>query len=374
MFGKRFNILSIGGFKIGIDISWFFIAALLSWTLAVGYFPVRTPHLTSGTYWIMGVLGMLGLFVCIVLHELGHAVVARYYHLPISQITLFIFGGVAEIKKEPTSPKVEFLMAIAGPIVSFILALIAFFLARLGTRFGWPISVNGVTSYLALINVILAIFNLIPAFPLDGGRIFRAILWGWKKNLAWATRVAALVGSGFGFALIFLGIFNFIVRNFLAGFWLIILGWFLHRAASSVQTQFYVGKELEGEKVSKFMKKDPIVVPPDITIQEFIDHYVYTSHHHLYPVTKEAKLLGYISLKEVKTLTHAEWAKRAVKEVMVHSPHFKTVAPDTSALAALDLIQQSELPFLFVVENDHLVGILTAKDLVKLISLKLELE
>lgn len=374
MFGKRFNILSIAGFNIGIDISWFFIAILLSWTLAVGYFPVNYPHLTSAAYWIMGILGMLGLFVCIVLHELGHAIVAKHYDLPISQITLFLFGGVAEIKKEPTSPKVEFLMAIAGPIVSFLLALILYFLTRIGLQFGWPIAVRGVTAYLALINLLLALFNLIPAFPLDGGRVFRALLWWWKKNLAWATRISALVGSGFGFSLIFLGIFNFMIRNFLAGFWLIILGWFLHRAASSMQTQFYVGKELEGEKVSKFMKIDPISVPPDISIKEFVDQYVYTSHHHLYPVTKERKLLGYISLQEVKSLAHAEWEKTPVSAIMVRNTQFQIVSPETSALQALELIQQTYLPILFVVENDHLVGILTAQDLFKLISLKLELE
>jgi Zn-dependent protease/CBS domain-containing protein len=374
MFGKRFNILSIAGIKIGIDISWFFIAILLSWTLAAGYFPVKYPHFTSNIYWVMGVLGMLGLFVCIILHELGHAIVARHYNLPISQITLFIFGGVAEIKKEPTSPKVEFLMAIAGPIVSFILAIIAYFLTKVGTQLEWPVPIIGVTAYLALINTVLAIFNLIPAFPLDGGRVFRAILWWWKNNLAWATRISAMVGSGFGFSLIFLGIFNLIIRNFLIGFWLIILGWFLHRAASSMQTQFYVGKELEGEKVSKFMKTDPITVPPDISIKEFVDQYVYTSHHHLYPVTLQKKLLGYISLQQVKSLPHAEWGKTPVRTIMASSPQFQTVSPESSALEALELIQQTQFPILFVVENDHLIGIVTAQDLFKVISLKLELE
>lgn len=374
MFGKRINVLSIAGFKIGIDVSWFFIAFLLSWTLAYGYFPTVYPKLTSTIYWIMGITGMLGLFVCILLHELGHAVVARYYNLPITHITLFIFGGVAELKKEPQTPKVEFLMAIAGPIVSFLLAFLLYLLTKLGIQLKWPIAVRAVTGYLALINFLLALFNLIPAFPLDGGRIFRAILWGWKKNLAWATRISAFIGSGFGFALIFLGIFNLFSRNFLAGFWLMILGWFLHRAASSVQTQFVIGKELEGEKVSKFMKKDPISVTPDITIKQFIEKYVYTSHHHLYPVTAHGKLIGYISLQQVKSCPHSAWENTTVREIMVQSPKFQTVSADTSALEALNLIQETQLAMLFVVKDDHLVGILTAQDLFKLISLKLELE
>ena len=374
MFGKRINIFSIAGFKIGIDISWFFIAFILSWTLAAGYFPIVYPKLATSTYWLMGVSGMLGLFICIILHELGHAVVARHYGIPITYITLFIFGGVAELKKEPSSPKVEFLMAIAGPIVSFVLAFLLYAATKLGTKYGLPLAVTAVTGYLALINLILAIFNLIPAFPLDGGRVFRAILWGWKKDLAFATRVSAIIGSGFGFALIFLGILSLFMRNLYSGLWLIILGWFLHRAASSVQTQFYIGKELEGEKVSKFMKKDAISVPPDISIKEFVERYVYTSHHHLYPVTQHGTFLGYVSLQEVKATPHAEWDRTSVQKIMSHGTEFQTISSDTSALEALNLMQQTQLPVLFVVDAGKLVGILTAQDLFKMISLKIELE
>jgi len=375
MFGKRIPVLSIAGFKIGIDISWFLIAIILSWTLAVGYFPHVYPHMSQATYWLMGVGGMLGLFICIILHELGHAFVARYYGLPITHITLFVFGGIAELKKEPTSPKVEFLMAIAGPIVSFLLALILFLLTKWGKLYHWPDSISGVTGYLALINFLLALFNLIPAFPLDGGRVFRSILWGLKKDFAYATRVSSMMGSAFGFALIFLGIFSFFFsKNFFSGIWLIIIGWFLHRAASSVQTQYYIGKELEGEKVSKFMTKAPISAPPNISIKEFVENYVYTSHHHLYPVTQEGKFLGYVSLKEVKAVPHAEWDTTLIQKVMIHSPAFQTISPEKNALEALNLIQQTQLPILFIVDSEHLVGILTAQDLFKLISLKIELE
>ena len=214
MFTKRFNFLTVAGIKIGIDISWLFIAILLSWTLASGHFPYYYPNLSTSTYWLMGVVGMLGLFVCVVLHELGHAMVAKHYKLPISQITLFIFGGVAEIKKEPQSPKVEFLMAIAGPIVSIIIALAMYYLTEVGNLLGWPVFVTGVTNYLAIVNAIIVIFNLIPAFPLDGGRVFRALLWWWKKNLSWATKISTRLGWGFGSILIFFGIFSFITGNF----------------------------------------------------------------------------------------------------------------------------------------------------------------
>ena len=304
----------------------------------------------------MGALGMLGLFVCVILHELGHALVAKHYKLPISHITLFIFGGVAEIKKEPKTPKVEFLMAIAGPIVSIILAAGLYVLTMIGHHGGWPVEVVAVTAYLALINIVIVIFNLIPAFPLDGGRVLRSILWWLKKDFGWATKVASRMGSAFAFILIFLGIFALIGGNFLSGIWFIILGLFLQRAASSSRTQYYVDRELRGEKVSKFMTKDPISVPPDITIKEFVDDYVYHTYHHFYPVTEKGQLLGYISLREVKSLLPEEWKKTLVKQVMVSSSKFKAVSPDTSALEALNLLNQTDMPVLLIVEGKRLKG------------------
>jgi Zn-dependent protease/CBS domain-containing protein len=374
MFGRRFNFLTVAGIKIGIEFSWILIAILLTWSLAAGYFPYYYPSLPLATYWVMGIVGMLGLFVCIVLHELGHAMVAKHYKLPISQITLFIFGGVAEIKKEPKEPKVEFLMAIAGPIVSVVLSGGLYLLTLLGQQSSWPVPVTAVTGYLALINIILAIFNLIPAFPLDGGRILRSILWWIKKDSAWATKVASRMGSGFGIILIFLGIFSLITGNFISGVWFVILGLFLQRAAAMSRSQHYITHELHGEKVQKFMTKNPISVPPDISIQEFVDQYVYQSYHHLYPVTKNETLVGYISLKEVKLIPPENWKKVLVKEAMVPASEFKIASPETSALEALDLINQTEMPILLIVKGKQLVGILTAQDLFKLISIKLELE
>jgi Zn-dependent protease/CBS domain-containing protein len=374
MFGKRFNIMTVAGFKIGIDISWFFIAILLSWTLASGYFPFLYPHLSAGVYWTMGILGMLGLFVSVVLHELGHAVVARHFKLTVSQITLFIFGGVAELRNEPPSPKAEFWVAIAGPIVSVIIALCMFFLTKIGIHLKLPVSITAVTNYLALINIVIVIFNLIPAFPLDGGRVFRAILWGWKKNLGWATSITTHIGSAFGLILIFFGILSFVTGNFFVGLWWVIIGLFLQQAASTSRTQFYVRQELQGEKVLKFMTPTPISVGPTITIKDFINQYIYQSHHHLYPVTEEGNLLGYISLKEVKSLPHESWETTPVKKVMVPVSEFQTVSPNTNALEALNLIQQTDTSTLLVAEGNNLCGILTAQDLFKLISLKLELE
>jgi Zn-dependent protease/predicted transcriptional regulator len=373
MFGKRLNLCTFAGIRIGVDISWIFIALLLSWTLASGYFPFLYPELSLQMYWTMGIAGMLGLFLCILLHELGHALVAKHYKLPISQITLFIFGGVAEIKKEPTRPKVEFFMALAGPLVSLALVAGLVALTYLGIQMHWPILIVGVTKYLAMINAVIVIFNLIPAFPLDGGRIFRALLWWWKKDFAWATRISTRLGTGFGFLLIFLGIFSTLTGNFITGMWFIILGWFLSRSASTSRNQLLVNKQLEHEKVSRLMTKAPITVPPDITITQFIEDYVYTSHHHLYPVTDKNRLLGYISLTEVKSLSRKKWDTTAVQDSMVPLSAFRTISPSSNALEALNLMQQMDTPTLLVTENNRLVGILTAPSLFKILSLHFEL-
>jgi len=375
MFGPRFNILNLAGFRIGIDFSWFFIAILVTWTLAIGYFPVTLPHQTPGTYWLMGLFGMLGLFISVVLHELGHAIVARNFNLKISQITLFIFGGVAEMKSEPPNPKAEFLVAVAGPIVSVIIAFVMNALTIAGNHFGWSPVITSVTGYLAFINLVIVIFNSIPAFPLDGGRVFRAALWWWKDNLKWATRIASNVGAAFGMILIFMGVLSFISGGLFTGMWWIILGLFLRQAATSSKAQFYIRQEFQNETVEKFMTKNPITVPSNISIKQFIDQYIYQSHHHLYPVIgDQGNLIGYISLRDAKAVLPDNWEKTKVKDALVPLSETQTVTSKTNALEALNIIQQNPAATLLVVDDGKLAGILTAQDLFKLISLKLELE
>jgi Zn-dependent protease/CBS domain-containing protein len=373
MFGKRFSLIKFAGFDIGIDISWFFIAILLTWTLAAGYFPFIYKHLTTGTYIAMGLLGMLGLFLSVLLHELGHAVVARAFQLPISRITLFIFGGIAELKNEPSAPKAEFYVAIAGPIVSIVLAGFFYLLTEIGYHAHWTVAVTAVTGYLSLINFVIVIFNLIPAFPLDGGRIFRALLWWWRGDLGWATGITTRLGSAFGLTLLIFGFFFILTGSVFAGLWWILIGLFLNQAAISSRTQYYMRRELQGECVEKFMTKNPIAVPPGITLKQCIDQYLYQSYHHLYPVTDQGRLLGYISLKEIKAVPSDKWDTTTVLGSMVPLTSVQTVTPKTNAIEALGQIQEAHTPTLLVVEGDQLVGLLTAQDLFKIISMKLEL-
>ena len=195
MFGKRIKLFELSGFEVRIDLSWLVIAVLVTWSLAKGLFPYWHPHLSNETYWTMGVAGALGLFISIVAHEFCHSLVARKFGMPMKGITLFIFGGVAEMGDEPPTARAEFMMAIVGPLSSLVIGGICYLVSRWGEAGGWNTPVNAVTYYLFYINVILAAFNLLPAFPLDGGRVLRSILWGAKGNLSWATRVSSSIGS-----------------------------------------------------------------------------------------------------------------------------------------------------------------------------------
>src|SRR6516164_7084163 len=214
MFGRRFRLFKLLGFQVQLDVSWLIIAVLVTWTLAVGVFPHRFLGLAPATYWIMGAVGACGLFGSIVFHAFAHSLVARRFGTEMSGITLFVFGGVAEMKEEPRSPKAEFFIAIAGPLSSVLLVAVFLAMAQWGKAVGWPPQVYGVLGYLGWINAILVVFNLVPAFPLDGGRVARSIIWSWNKNFRAATRIVTAIGSGFGLLLTGLGILSFVLGNF----------------------------------------------------------------------------------------------------------------------------------------------------------------
>jgi Zn-dependent protease len=275
VFGKRINLFKLLGFEVRIDLSWIIIVVLIIWSLSVGLFPYQYKNLSKQTYWLMGALGALGLFLSIIFHEFAHSLVARRFGMPMKGITLFIFGGVAEMGEEPPSAKAEFMMAIVGPLSSIMIGLILYGISALGTQSRWPDPVNGVLRYLAMINGILAGFNLLPAFPLDGGRVLRSILWGVKRNLRWATRISSQIGSAFSFLLIILAVFQLFRGNFIGAMWWFLIGMFLRGAAKMSYQQLLTRNALEGEPVSRFMRSDPITVPPSITVQQLVEDYIY---------------------------------------------------------------------------------------------------
>lgn len=375
MFGKRIDLLRIFGFEIRIDPSWVIIAILIAWSLSAGLFPFRYEGLSTGTYWVMGIVGAIGLFFSIIVHEMSHSLVARRFGVSIKGITLFIFGGVAEMKEEPPDPKAEFMMALAGPLSSIFLAAVFYGISQVGKSAGWPEAVYGVVRYLAWINGVLAVFNLIPAFPLDGGRIFRSLLWGWKKNLRWATRISAGVGSGFGLFLVFLGVVQFFSGNFVGGMWWFFIGMFLRRAAGASYQQLLVRKALEGEPVRRFMKRDPVTIPPSATVEEIVEHYIYRHQFKMFPVVDGSDhLLGCVTMKQVKEIPREDWIRKTAGDMAAGCSPENTVTPETDAMEALALMNRTGSSRLMVLEGDRLAGVISLKDMLKFLELKVELE
>ena len=261
MFGKRITLFKLFGFAVRVDSSWFIILALIIWTTS-GIFRSSYPGFSAGEYWVMGVAAALALFASVVVHELFHSLVARHYGLPMKGITLFVFGGVAEMDDEPPSARAEFMMAIAGPAASIFIGLDFYFFYR-GAKTVWPLQVIAVIGYLYWINWMLALFNLIPAFPLDGGRVLRSALW-WRRagDLPGATRIAARIGSGFGILLIGLGILSLFMGSFIGAVWWFLIGMFLRSASQASYQQVLVRTVLAGEPIGRFMKTDLVTVPP----------------------------------------------------------------------------------------------------------------
>lgn len=371
MFGPRINLFKLFGFPIRLDLSWIFIAILLTWSLAAAYFPQVHPGLGEQTYWIMGLIGMLGLFASVVLHELGHAIVARKYDLEIRGITLFIFGGVAEMMEESRSAKAEFFVAIGGPLVSLALAIAFWGISGLGM----PEPVSGVIRYLAVINTVLLVFNMIPAFPLDGGRVLRAILWHFGKSLRKATRTCSRIGSIFGWALIGMGLLQLLAGYIIGAVWWALLGMFLRGAASSAYQQLLLRRLLEGEPVSRFMRTEPVSVSEDDSLRDIVEDYVYKFHYKTFPVTDDSgRLTGTVSTRQIKDIPREEWGQKRVGDVMESMDDKRTLNPDDDALRALTLMNRHGSSRLMVVRDGRLEGILALKDLMELFSLKIELE
>jgi Zn-dependent protease len=375
VFGKRIELFRLFGIPLRIDLSWFIIAAFLTWSLAENFFPSLAAGLAPGTYWAMGALGALGLFASVVLHELAHALVARSYGLSIRGITLFIFGGVAELESEPPSAKAEFMVAIAGPIASVLIAGLCFLLIGAPWGFSGSSIPLAVLTYLAFINRMLVFFNMIPAFPLDGGRVLRSALWQWKGDLPWATSITSRIGSGFGIALIALGVLLMVLgKSGLSGMWYVLIGMFLRNAARMSYKQVLLRNALEGEPVSRFLRPELLGASRSISVAALVENYFNRYPVQSIPVLEGERLLGCVSIEQIQELSPEEWSGLTAGAIAIPCPPHGLITPDGDAMEALTRMSQNQSSHLIVVENDRFLGIVAARDLLDFLSSRTQRE
>jgi Zn-dependent protease/predicted transcriptional regulator len=352
----------IRGIEIGVNWSLIVVFALIVWTLASGVFPDQNDGLSDATYLAMAIVAALLFFVSILLHELGHAFQAQREGMEIDGITLWLFGGVARFKGSFPSAGAELRIAIAGPAVSLALG---FLFVAFALIMSLPEAVDGVAAWLGFTNLALLVFNLLPALPLDGGRVLRAILWGARNDFGWATRVSSAIGRGFGFFFIAGGLALFFFQGAFSGAWLAFLGWFLLGAASAEARYLAVRDALDGLRVRDLMVRDPVSVPPDMTLGRFMDEIMWSRRYTSYPVVEDGRAAGLLPFRCIAEVPRAEWDTRRVGDCMLPLERVPTVSPDDQLVDALAELGETDVGRAIVLEGDRLAGFLSITDLMR---------
>jgi Zn-dependent protease len=378
------------GITIHLDWSWILIFVLVTWNLAVGIFPGAHPEWGAALSWGVGLVASLLFFASVLAHELAHSLVAKARGLPVKRITLFLFGGVSNIEREPPSPAAEFLISVVGPLTSFVLGGLFLFLAqvlgggqaivgddpvRVAARLE-PVAV--LLAWLGGVNIVLGIFNLIPGFPLDGGRVLRSILWGATGDLVRATRWASWVGQALGWVLIVGGIamafgaeLPFFGSGPLSGLWLAFIGWFLSNAAAQSYRQVVVQDLLEGVPVDKLMRANVPTVPPEMPVSELVDGFLLGSDERAFPVLAGERLAGLVCLEDVRKVPRAEWEATPVRAIMTPIERLATIGPRVEASEALGALARRDVRQLPVVgEDGRLLGLLRQRDIMRWLELQ----
>ncbi|MDO8669805.1 MAG: site-2 protease family protein [Dehalococcoidia bacterium] len=362
------KIARVFGISIRLHYTWFIVFGLVVWSLSTGYFPMEQPTWSSGMNWLLGGITTLLLFVSVVLHELAHSVVARAKGTPVDSITLFIFGGVSNLSSEPDSAAKEFQMAIVGPASSVVLAV----LFSLVSWISQPshLAIAAVANYLAYINAALAVFNMIPGFPLDGGRVLRSAVWWIKGDFAFANRIAAGVGRFVAYTMIFGGLFLVFGGNWVNGLWLLFIGWFLNNAAEATQRGVVLHDALRDVPLDRVITREFEVVSPDLTLESLVHDYVLKHHWRAYPVVADGRLVGLISLTDLKRIPRDKWTTTPIRDVMTKLDELKTVSVRDDAAAAFRLLTDSNVNQLPVVESGNVIGLVNRENILKLIQMR----
>lgn len=361
---------TIWGIPIGLHISWFLIFGLISWSLAVGYFPNEYPQLNGTMNWALGVITSLLFFGSVLAHELGHSFLALRNKIPVKGITLFIFGGVAQIGQEPKSPGAEFRIAVAGPIVSLGLAGLFGGLWLLDQAIPF---LAAPSLYLARINLILAIFNMIPGFPLDGGRVLRALVWKWTNSFRRATQVASFSGQIVAFGFIGVGVFGMLSGNFMNGLWLVFIGWFLQNAAATAYAQLNVTETLRGVTVEQAMTRECAEIPGLTPLSQLVEERILTGGQRCFVVTDQDHLRGILTLRDISAIPQQKWRFTTAEQAMIPSNHLASVNPNTDLLEALQLMDNSNIAQVPVLVDNRLVGMLSREQILRYLRLRSEL-
>jgi len=364
------RLFRIAGIDIGIHYTWILIFVLLSWSLAQVFFPQLYPGWDTVTYWVTGVVAALLLFGSVLVHELAHSLVAQARGMTVSSITLFIFGGVSNLEDEPEKPKVEFVMSIAGPLSSLALAGIFWGLLQIVGDQQSPVAAT--FSYLALINALLAGFNLLPGFPLDGGRVLRAILWNRTGNLVKATNIAATVGRFMGWGFIAFGLFQVFAGNFIGGIWLAFIGWFLSSSADASRREVTLREQLSGVQVKEVMTTNAMLIGPDTGVAELVSNVFRKQHGRAVPVCQNDQVVGIVTVTDVKELPQEKWEETAVKEIMTSGPLY-SVTPDDDLNTALRFIAKHDINQVLVLRGNKCAGLVSRSDILTYLQLSQEL-
>jgi len=367
------NIGKIIGIPVRIHYTLWLVLLLIAWSLADGYLPQNYRGLDQTTYWAIGITSAIILFVSVFLHELSHSYIAKKNGLPIRRITLFFFGGVSELSEEPKDPTLEVRMAAAGPLTSFLIAIVLGGFWSLNLLLSGPVPVTATLKYAAYLNGVLGAFNLIPAFPLDGGRVLRGSLWKRSNNLLSATANATRVSEAISLLMMAVGLFFIVFGDFINGLWIIFLGWFIRSGAETSLRQTRLTESLAGVRVGDIMTRDLLSVSPDASVQELVSDFFLVHPHGGYPVVSNGKLLGVVTMSSVRSIPREKREVERVSQAMVPYERTITVSPTTSASDALQIMAKNGVGRLVVMDGDKIAGMVTRGDLMKTMKARQEL-
>jgi Zn-dependent protease/CBS domain-containing protein len=356
------RLFTIAGIDVAIHVSWFVIAGLVTWSLAVGFFPTAVPDASAAEYWIFGAIAAALLFASVLAHELAHSFVAKAKGLKVRSITLFLFGGVSNLSGEARRPGAEFQIAIVGPITSFGVAGVALLVAV--SVNGYP-PIEATARYLALINAALALFNLVPGFPLDGGRVLRSIIWSATNDLRRATELATATGRVVAWAMMLWGFSRVLGGDVFGGIWIAAIGWFLDNAAVATLQQTVLETHLRKLKVGDVIRPDSSGAGPSTSVSELIERYVLPGARRAVPIVADGAAVGIVTLADIQNVPLDERPTVTVEEIMTGRDQLVTVSSSTPLQAAIDALASGDYEQVPVVDGGRLVGLLTRADVLR---------